>query len=75
VQQSLIATSNLNSSNFLGGLLNKLNDGNRKKNGVLDLLQYGRLSAVQQDHKAEFNQRLQQLELPLLPPSSKKDSV
>jgi DNA repair exonuclease SbcCD ATPase subunit len=63
---TIIATSNLNSSNFLGGLFNQLNDGKNKKGSVLDLLQYGQLTSVQRKHAKEFNIRLKQLDLPLI---------
>lgn len=64
---TIIITSNLNSSNFLGGLYEHLDDQEKQKR-TLDLLRYGRLSAVQQqeEHLKAFNQRMEQLGLPLI---------
>jgi DNA repair exonuclease SbcCD ATPase subunit len=60
---AIIATSNLNSSNFLGELFAQVGvDENR----VLDLLAYGHLSSVQKGHIKEFNKRLIALQLPTI---------
>jgi hypothetical protein len=61
---AIVATSNLNSSNFLKTLSKSLGDDPKRR--VLDLLTYGRLSSVQQSHKAQFNKSLEQLKLPSL---------
>ncbi len=65
---SIIVTSNLNSSNFLGGLYDCLGDDQEKQYRTLDLLQYGRLSSVQrrEEHMKAFNERYRQLGLPLI---------
>jgi len=61
---SIIATSNLNSSNFLVELFKHL--GSNPKRRVLDLLAYGRLTSVQGLHKPDFNKSLKRLKLPQL---------
>lgn len=61
---SIIATSNLNTSNFLAELFKHL--GANPKRKVLDLLAYGRLSSVQRRHKKDFNKSLARLKLPEL---------
>ena len=65
---SIIVTSNLNSSNFLGGLYDCLGDDQEKRDRTLDLLHYGRLSSVQQreEHVRAFNERYRQLGLPFI---------
>jgi hypothetical protein len=67
---SIIVTSNLNSSNFLRGLYDHLGDDRQDR--TLDLLRYGRLSLVQkqEQHLHAFNERLEQLRLPLILPDS-----
>jgi len=65
-KHSIIATSNLNSSNFLVGLVKQLGSPDDRRSRVLDLLKYGRLTQVQEDRKSDFNKRLKQLELPLI---------
>jgi hypothetical protein len=61
---------NLNSSNFLRGLYDHLGDDRQDR--TLDLLRYGRLSLVQKQerHLHAFNERLEQLRLPLILPDS-----
>jgi hypothetical protein len=61
---SIIATSNLNSSKFLVELFKHL--GAEPKRRVLDLLEYGRLTSVQDLKKPDFNKYLRQLKLPPL---------
>ncbi|MSP12339.1 MAG: hypothetical protein EXR62_05205 [Chloroflexi bacterium] len=68
---SIIVTSNLNSSNFLGGLYDQLGEKQEKEKRTLDLLKYGRLSSVQkqQKHLKNFNERIHQLGLPFIWPN------
>jgi hypothetical protein len=66
---SIIVTSNLNSSNFLRGLYKNLGDEIAgKSERTLDLLRFGHLSDVQRQerHIEAFNDRLEQLGLPLM---------
>jgi hypothetical protein len=65
-KHSIIATSNLNSSNFLVRLIKQLGNTTERRGRVVDLLHYGRLSRVQEQRKSDFNDRLSQLKLPLI---------
>lgn len=67
---SIMVTSNLNSSNFLGGLYESLGTAQERQERTLDLLRYGHLSGVQkrEEHMRAFNERARQLGLSLVWP-------
>jgi hypothetical protein len=62
---TIIITSNLNSSNFLQGLYQKLGTKAVRRERTLDLFQFGRLSAVQDNTATAtaFNKRMDELGL------------
>jgi uncharacterized membrane protein len=62
-QHSIVITSNLNSSNFLQALYTSFSDNTSRENRTLDLLQYGKLSAVQKRERDDFEKRFKQLQL------------